>query len=160
MGRVRRKAKIAKVGIKNVKKAFKKEMVLKPLKLTKGYLGVRLYKNNEGKTIKIHRLVAEHFIPKEEGKEQVNHIDGNKENNKVENLEWCNQKENMQHSYKIGLRKNVVKPINQYDKNGNFIKKWESIMQAERELKIYNTNISACCLGKKKSAGGYIWKFA
>ena len=101
MGRVRRKAKIAKVGIKNVKKAFKKEMVLKPLKLTKGYLGVRLYKNNEGKTIKIHRLVAEHFIPKEEGKEQVNHIDGNKENNKVENLMWCTVKENTDYTLQM-----------------------------------------------------------
>lgn len=161
MGRVRRKAKMVNVGIKNVKKAFKQEMVLKPLKLTKGYLGVVLYdKDSKGKTYKIHRLVAQAFIPNPNNLPQVNHIDGNKENNNVNNLEWCNQKENMQHSYKIGLRRNIVKSINQYDKNGNFIKKWDSIMQAERCLKISNTSISACCLGKKKSAGGYIWKFA
>ena len=161
MGRVRRKAKMVNVGIKNVKKAFKQEMILKPLKLTKGYLGAVLYdKNSKGKTYKIHRLVATAFIPNPNNLPQVNHIDGNKENNNVNNLEWCNQKKNMQHSYKIGLRRNIVKPINQYDKNGNFIKKWDSIMQAERYLKISNTNISACCLGKKKSAGGYIWKFA
>lgn len=100
-----------------------------------------------------------HFITKEQGKDQVNHIDGNKKNNRVDNLEWCNQKDNMQHSYKIGLRKKVVREVNQYDLKGNFIKKWNSIMKVQRTLGIWNTNISACCLGKRESAGGYVWKF-
>ena len=78
----------------------------------------------------------------------------------MENLEWCTQTENMQHSYKAGLRKNITKEVNQYDLEGNFIKKWDSIMEVQRTLGIWNTNISACCLGKNKSAGGYIWKFA
>lgn len=105
LGRIRRKAKLVNVGIKNVKKAFKQEMILKPLKLTKGYLGVVLYdKNSKGKTYKIHRLVATAFIPNPNDLPQVNHIDGNKQNNKMDNLEWCDCQENMQHSYKIGLR--------------------------------------------------------
>lgn len=53
---------------------------------------------------RIHRLVAVHFIPNTIDNEQVNHIDGNKENNCVSNLEWCSQTENMKHSYRIGLR--------------------------------------------------------
>ncbi len=72
LGRVRRKAKIVKVGIKNVKKAFKEEQVLKPLKFTKGYLGIRLYDNNSiAKNYKIHRLVAEAFIPNYYSLEQL-----------------------------------------------------------------------------------------
>lgn len=103
-GRVRRKAKIVKVGIKNVKKAFKEEQLLKPLKFTKGYLGIKLYNNSGAKNYKIHRLVAEAFIPNPDNLEQVNHIDGDKTNNKVNNLEWCSCQENMEHSYRIGLR--------------------------------------------------------
>jgi len=101
-GRVKSLKRATKVGIKNVDSIQRKEKILTPLKLTKGYLGVMLYDNTgKPKCQKIHRLVALHFIPQ---KNQVNHIDGNKENNSVENLEWCNQTENMQHSYDIGLR--------------------------------------------------------
>ncbi len=105
LGRVRRKAKMFKVGIKNVSKIFKKEMILKPIKLTKGYLGAVLYDDKSiGKTYKIHRLVAKAFIPNPNNLPQVNHKDGNKENNCINNLEWCSNKENMEHSYRIGLR--------------------------------------------------------
>lgn len=160
-GKIKSKERITNVGIKNIKQIKRKEKILKPLKITKGYLGIRLYNEKvKGKTFKIHRLVAETFIPNPNNYKQINHIDGNKENNKVSNLEWCSNKYNMEHSYKIGLRKNVVKEINQYNLNGNFIKKWCSIMEVQRKLKICNTNISNCCLGKRKSAGGYLWKFA
>lgn len=104
LGRVKSKARKTKVGINNVKEILRGEKILKPLKLTKGYLGIKLYKDLVGKTIKIHRLVAEAFIPNTENKPQVNHIDGDKGNNKVNNLEWCNCKDNMEHSYEIGLR--------------------------------------------------------
>lgn len=69
-----------------------------------GYLEVALYKNGKGKYIQVHRLVAKSFIPNPKKLPQVNHIDGNKQNNKMDNLEWCDCQENMQHSYKIGLR--------------------------------------------------------
>lgn len=82
----------------------RKEKILKPLKITKGYLGIRIYNNSNAKTFKIHRLVATYFISNPNNLPQVNHIDGNKENNKATNLEWCTQTENMQHSYRIGLR--------------------------------------------------------
>ena len=103
-GRVKSKERITNVGIKNVKQITRKEKILKPLKITKGYLGIRLYNNLNVKTFKIHRLVAKYFIPNPNNLSQVNHIDGNKTNNKVDNLEWCTQTQNIQHSYRIGLR--------------------------------------------------------
>ena len=69
-----------------------------------GYVYVQLWNNAEYKNIRLHRLVAEHFIEKVEGKEQINHIDGNKQNNRADNLEWCTCRENIQHAYKMGLR--------------------------------------------------------
>lgn len=70
-----------------------------------GYVYVQLWNNATYKNIRLHKLVAENFIENKEGKEQINHIDGNKKNNKVNNLEWCTCKENIQHVYKIGLMK-------------------------------------------------------
>ena len=70
-----------------------------------GYVYVQLWNNATYKNIRLHKLVAENFIENKEGKEQINHIDGNKKNNKVNNLEWCTCKENIQHAYKIGLIK-------------------------------------------------------
>ena len=74
-------------------------------KAKEGYVTVRLSKNRNITTFKIHQLVAEAFILNPEGKHCVNHIDGNKQNNHVENLEWCTHSENMKHAFKTGLSK-------------------------------------------------------
>ena len=71
----------------------------------KGYYRCCLSKNGNNKTVKVHRIVAETFIPNPNNLAQVNHIDGNKQNNNVDNLEWCSQSENMKHAYKNGLKK-------------------------------------------------------
>lgn len=70
----------------------------------KGYLKVRLQSAGNDKTIPIHRLIALNFIPNPENKKTVNHIDGNKLNNRIENLEWATQGEQISHAYKLGLR--------------------------------------------------------
>lgn len=70
-----------------------------------GYVYVQLWNNAKYKNIRLHRLVAQTFIPNLENKPQINHIDGNKQNNKADNLEWCTQSENSKHAYRIGLAK-------------------------------------------------------
>ena len=84
---------------------IKKEIILKPLK-TKSYLFVNLWLNGKNKQQYIHRLVATHFLQNTENKKEVNHIDGNKHNNKVNNLEWASPKENMHHAIKNKLINN------------------------------------------------------
>lgn len=140
---------------------------------------VNLYKDGILKCCPVHRLVAKTFIPNPENKPEVNHIDGNKQNNSVYNLEWCTRSENQQHAWNIGLkenarkacsvngknncannaRKSLSKPILQFDLYNNLIREWKSMHEAEKALKIANTHISECCRGEAKTAGGYIWKF-
>lgn len=143
---------------------YTKEKILKEFDSKKGYKLVKLYKDNKKYTKKIHRLVAETFIPNPENKPQVNHIDGNKSNNCVTNLEWNTCKENICHAVnnnlikiKIGKDNPLSKKVYQYDLKGNFIKKWNSVTEAQNTLKI--TNISSVCNNKRKCAGGYIWKY-
>lgn len=81
--------------------------ILKQRNSKKGYPSVRLIINGKGTTKVVHRLVAQTFIPNPDNHPQVNHIDGNKENNSVENLEWCTNDYNMKHSWEIGLRKSL-----------------------------------------------------
>ena len=85
------------------------------------------------KTIALHRLVAYTFLENPENKEQVNHKDGNKLNNKVENLEWCSNRENQKHKFEIGLGNNFTRKVKQYDLNWNFIKEYDSIVLASKE---------------------------
>jgi hypothetical protein len=82
---------------------------IRSISLTKdGYEKVRLLKDGKDKTVRIHRLVAEAFIPNPEGKDTVNHIDGNKKNNHVSNLEWADRSEQLYHAYKLGLKQSKV----------------------------------------------------
>lgn len=133
-----------------------------------GYYRVNLYKDSKIQTYMIHRLVALAFIPNTKDKPQVNHIDGNKENNNVSNLEWCTSKENNIHALKNKLRimprgnKNKLsKEIIQYDLNMKKIAKYGSIREAQRITGINQSNISKCCRekGNYNTAGGYIWKY-
>lgn len=121
------------------------------------YCHIILY-NKKYKNFRIHRLVAEAFIPNPHNYTIVNHIDGNKQNNKVKNLQWCSQRHNILEAYRLKLMKPRKLKINQYDLQGNFIKQWNSIKEIEI---FYNCrHISACCKGKRKTAKGFIWRYA
>jgi len=119
-----------------------------------GYLWVSI----SPKQYLLHRLVAKVFIPNPENKEQVNHIDGNKTNACISNLEWCSNKENSQHAHDNGLNPNT-KHIIQYDINMKKIKKFKSQIEASKELNISYSSINKCCRGKIKSTNGFIFKF-
>ena len=88
-------------------KRIAKGMILKPYKTTKGYLKVTLYKDSKKvyKKCRVHRLVAEAFLDNTDNLPQVNHIDGNKENNNVKNLEWCTQEYNLKHAQEMMAKK-------------------------------------------------------
>ena len=90
---------------KNQKTRFRESVILKPGVSNTGYEIVVLRKNNKSKSCSVHRLVAIAFIENESRKRCVNHVDGNKRNNSVGNLEWSTHSENNQHAYDKGLKK-------------------------------------------------------
>lgn len=137
-----------------------------------GYFRLNLYFKNRKRTCLIHREVAQAFIPNPNNLPQVNHKDLNKQNNKVNNLEWCTRSENTIHAIKNGA--NTMKGFNNYnknkfhkkygliiqcDKNKNEINKFYSLKEAFEETGVCTRNILQCINHepKRKTAGGYIW---
>ena len=120
-----------------------------------GYIRVYIYK----KTFALHRLVALTFLENSQNKEQVNHIDGNKLNNSIQNLEWVTNKENQIHKFQNGLGNIFTRKIAQYDLVMNKIKDFNSIIEASKELNIGKSNISGVLTNNRKTAGGFIWKY-
>ena len=136
------------------------ERTLKPTKDKDGYLQVILYKDGKRKMHRIHRTVAEAFIPNPDNLPQINHRDENPSNNRVDNIEWCDCKYNINYgtrTKKASVKKS--KTVYQYTMDRKFIKEWQSAMEVERELGFYNSYINRCCNGKRKSAYKYIWKY-
>ena len=126
----------------------------------KGYLMVYLSKKGKTKTFKIHRLVASAFIPNPHNLPQVNHIDENPNNNKVENLEWCTRKYNLDYGTRVQrMKEKLATPVLQFDLNGNFIKEHESQSDAARAISGTQTSISCCVRGIYDSYKGYKWRY-
>ena len=134
--------------------------ILKPT-LNCGYFAIGLRINNKTTTAFAHRLVATYFMVCPDETYVVNHKDGIKTNNNVENLEWVSQSENGKHAYRLNLNIPNKISVSQYTLSNVFIKEYESLLDAEKETGIYNGHISGVCRGirDRKTAGGYIWKY-
>ena len=126
---------------------------------SKGYAYFRMKWENRVYRKPIHRFVAEYFIEKPIGKDYVNHIDGNKLNNRVENLEWCTMEENQAHAYKNNLCAKMPMAVRQYSLSNEFVKDWFSVRQAVLAGFGHSTGILKCCRGKINECGGFIWRF-
>lgn len=141
-------------------KTLKRNKLLKTNKSSE-YDYVVLRKEGRAKIKKIHRLVAETFIPNLNNLECVNHKDENKKNNNVENLEWCTKKYNCNYgkrNEKMSKGKSKYKIV-QKEQNGNIIKIWENIWELEHNTEYRMQNIRCCCQKKWKQAYGYKWEY-
>lgn len=152
--------------------------VIKQFK-NKGYLYVRLSKNNKSSWEKVHRLVAKSFIDNPYNKPCIDHINGDKTDNKVTNLQWVTYEENMNNpitkkkmsfirlnglSDKIiqsKKDKGIIKKVYQFSLDGKLLNTYESIADANRATNIFASSICECCRGKRgfSHAGGFIWSY-
>lgn len=130
---------------------------LKQYKDKDGYMRVRLYGDNKSIWIGVHKVVAMTFLENPYNYKMVNHKNYDRDDNRVENLEWCNQKENVEWSKDNYNGANHISVI-RIDKMGNKVK-YHSISQASRDNSISIANICYCCKGKRKTAGGYKWEY-
>ena len=158
-----------------------KEKILKQTPDKDGYLCVTLRRKGKSiQSIKVHRLVASHFIPNLENKPTVNHKDGNKTNNCVYNLEWATHKEQTIHAINTGLNNSKVGlsgvnnyaygkrgdlsfnaiPVYQINKDTNeIIAEFGSMIEAAKQTHCNLSKISMVCSGKRLTTGGYKWKY-
>ena len=159
LGRFRSKIRIVN---RNNSVYTRKQIYLKYSLTKAGYPRLRLIVDKKQTKLLCHRIMAICFIENPKNYAFVNHIDGNKENFIIENLEWCSHLQNMQHAFETGLANGApVKSISQYSKDKVFIKKFNSITDACESLGIpeASSNIVKCAKGKLSSAYGFIWKY-
>lgn len=126
-----------------------------------GYLRVQIWEKGNVEFVSIHRLIAETFLPNPDNKPFVNHLNGDKQDNRIENLEWCTQKENIAHAWKTGLSH---RPLNtaglkvaQFTKDGEFVRDFPSLMEVERTYGYKHSNISYA-IRHNSTSHGYRWE--
>jgi len=162
LGNIRSLDKYVNSGIKNNTKVLRKGQLLKT-RINQGYLEVTLTHNNKRKYCKVHRLVAQAFIPNPDNLPQINHKDENPLNNNAGNLEWCTAQYNCSYGNR---NKNIYKntrsisiAINQYDLNNNLIRTYKSIAEASKSVNKSTYSIRRYCDGITNDKN-YIWKYA
>lgn len=134
--------------------------ILKPGDNGGGYLNVALCVGGKSKTHKVHRLVCEAFRDNPENKLDVNHLNEDKTDNRVCNLEWATRKENNNHgTHNERVANSLSKPIGQYTLGGELIRIWPSAKEAQMQTGFHRSNICAVANGKLKTAHNFIWKY-
>lgn len=138
------------------------ERILKPSKNPQGYLTYNLMKDKKVYSRTLHRLLIETFKPNTNGLPCINHIDGNILNNSLDNLEWCTYGHNEKEAYRLGLKQSRIKPkkVIQLSKDYKIENVFDSLQQIEKTLGFSSGNIGQVCNKKRKSAYGYIWRYA
>jgi hypothetical protein len=149
-----------------------KERILRLHIWGRGYYYAAFHGANGSKIESIHALVGYAFLNNPLNRNEFNHKDGVKLNNYLYNLEFCTRSENLLHCYreklrvaptsmlgKFGKDHHSSKPILQYDKNGNFINRFNGGAEASRMTGVNKGNLAACALGMVKLAAGYIWRY-
>jgi hypothetical protein len=156
---------------KQYKHYIRNGQIIEPSITRYGYLEVSLYVNKERKRFLFHRLIANQFIPNPLNKPFINHINGIKTDNRIENLEWCTPRENVVHAYETGLmvqekgrwvgaKNPKARKVIQMDLSGNKIKIWDTGIVAQREGGFSTQCICQCCIGNNETHKGFKWKYA
>lgn len=146
--------------VSNMGDVRKNERILKQHKRS-GYLSVSLYCDvkKRGINVVVHRLVALAFIENPLNLPYVNHKDGNRCNNNIDNLEWVSASENCKHAFKNGLHIHFQRAVNKLSLKGDFIEKYESVNEAGNKNNLCSATITKVCKKKKKDYGGFLWEY-
>jgi len=132
-----------------------REQILNPPITKEGYVRVRLYNDLGSKNFSVHRLVAQVFLPNDQNLPEVNHKDENRQNNNVENLEWCTAKYNSNYGNRNAL---ISKPVIQLSLEGLEIKNWDSCIETLKG-NFSPSCVARCCKGERQKHKGFKWKF-
>lgn len=142
-------------------KSLRFKKILHPKLNHDGYLRIQIWKGNSCRFVSLHRLIAEAFLPQAEGATVVNHKNGIKSDNRICNLEWVTQQENIRHAWETGLSKTHKnkngRRVLQFTRTGEFVREFPSTMEVERVLGIAHGGVTEA-IKRNGTAGGFRWK--